>query len=110
MPGRRMRLFGPLALAFMLAFTACTDENGGATQETRSLLDTVKSRGTLNCGVNNQVPGFGFVDAQGTFVGFDVEFCKVVAAAVLGDATKVDFRALTTEQRFTALQAREVDV
>jgi general L-amino acid transport system substrate-binding protein len=56
------------------------------------------------------VPGFGFVDAQGNFTGFDIEFCKVVAAAVLGDATKVEYKALTTEQRFTALQAREVDV
>ena len=112
MLGRRSRVFAPLILAFILAFTACTDDNGGGTntQETRSLLDTVKSRGRVICGVNNQVPGFGFVDAQGTFVGFDIEFCKVLAAAVLGDATKVDYRALTTEQRFTALQSREVDV
>jgi general L-amino acid transport system substrate-binding protein len=107
---QRIRLFGPLFLAFILAFTACTNDETGSTQEARSLLDTVKARGRLICGVNNAVPGFGFVDAQGTFNGFDVEFCKVVAAAVLGDATKVDYKALTAEQRFTALQSREIDV
>lgn len=107
---RRIRLFGPLALAFILAFTACTNDETGSTQEARSLLDTVKARGTLNCGVNNAVPGFGIVDPQGAYSGFDVEFCKVVAAAVLGDATKVTYKALTAEQRFTALQSREIDV
>jgi len=111
MLGRRSRVFAPLILAFILAFTACTDDNGGTnTQETRSLLDTVRSRGTLNCGVNNAVPGFGFVDPQGAYSGFDIEFCRVVAAAVLGDATKVTFKAVTAEQRFTALQSREIDV
>lgn len=110
MPGRRIRFFGPLALAFILAFTACTNDEPGATQQARSLLDRVKSRGTLNCGVNNEVPGFGIVDPQGTFSGFDIEFCKVVAAAVLGDATKVEFKPLSAQQRFTALQSREIDV
>jgi len=107
---RRIRLLGPLALAFILAFTACTNDETGSTQEARSLLDTVKARGTLNCGVNNEVPGFGIVDPQGAYSGFDVEFCKVVAAAVLGDATKVTYKALAAEQRFTSLQSREIDV
>ncbi|MEX2557143.1 MAG: amino acid ABC transporter substrate-binding protein [Actinomycetota bacterium] len=107
---RRIRLFGPLFLAFILAFTACTNDETGSTQEPTSLLDTVKARGTLNCGVNNSVPGFGIVDPQGAYSGFDIEFCKVVAAAVLGDATKVTYKALTAEQRFTSLQSREIDV
>ena len=112
MLGRRSRTFAPLILAVILAFTACTEDDGGnpAAQEQRSLLDTVESRGTLNCGVNNSVPGFGFVDPQGAYSGFDIEFCRVVAAAVLGDSTKVTFKALTAEQRFTALQSREIDV
>ena len=75
-----------------------------------SLLAQVQDRGTLNCGVNDAVPGFGFQDEAGEFQGFDIDFCRVVAAAVLGDAEAVEYRPLTAEQRFTALQAREVDV
>lgn len=106
----RGRRFGLPILALLLAFTACTDDGTPGTQAQRSLLETVKSRGSLICGVNNSVPGFGFVDPQGAYSGFDIEFCRVVAAAVLGDATKVTFKALTAEQRFTALQSREIDV
>lgn len=75
-----------------------------------SLLDEVVSRGMVICGVNDRVPGFGFLTPAGEFEGFDVLFCRALAAAVLGDATKVEFKALTAEQRFTALQAGEVDV
>jgi general L-amino acid transport system substrate-binding protein len=82
----------------------------GAQGQGGSILDEVKSRGTLNCGVNEAVPGFGFVTEAGDFEGFDIEYCRVVAAAVLGDAEAVEFRPLTAEQRFTALQAGEVDV
>jgi len=75
-----------------------------------SLLQTVIDRDTLNCGVNDAVPGFGFTDADGNFAGFDVDYCKAVAAAVLGDAEKVTYRPLTAQQRFTALQSGEIDV
>jgi general L-amino acid transport system substrate-binding protein len=74
------------------------------------LLAAVKSRGTLNCGVNEAVPGFGFVTEGGEFEGFDIDFCKVVAAAVLGDPDAVEYKPLTAEQRFTALQSGEIDV
>lgn len=113
MHGRRMRMLLGLFLALALAAAACTndeEEAQGEERAARSLLDTVKDRGRLVCGVNDQVTGFGFVDEQGNFSGFDVEFCRVVAAAVLGDESKVDFKPLTAEQRFTALQAREIDV
>lgn len=73
-------------------------------------LQAVQDRGTLNCGVNDAVPGFGFLNQDGEFVGFDIEFCKVIAAAVLGDAEAVEFTPLTADQRFTALQAGEIDV
>jgi general L-amino acid transport system substrate-binding protein len=73
-------------------------------------LAEVQARGNLICGVNNTVPGFGFVDEGGEHVGFDIDFCRAVAAGVLGDATAVEFVDLTAEQRFTALQAGEVDV
>jgi general L-amino acid transport system substrate-binding protein len=75
-----------------------------------SLLQTVQDRGTLNCGVNDAVPGFGYTDAEGNFSGFDIDYCRAVAAAVLGDANKVTYRPLTAQQRFTALQSGEIDV
>jgi general L-amino acid transport system substrate-binding protein len=73
-------------------------------------LAEVQGRGTLNCGVNDAVPGFGFVDESGAFVGFDIDFCHALAAAVLGDAEAVNFVPLTAETRFTALQSGEIDV
>ena len=60
--------------------------------------------------MNDQLPGFGSVDADGEFVGFDVDLCRAIAAAVLGDAEEVSFRPLSAQQRFTALQTGEVDV
>jgi general L-amino acid transport system substrate-binding protein len=74
------------------------------------LLDEVRSRGSVVCGVNNVLPGFGFVDEAGEYSGFDVDFCRAIAAAVLGDAGAVEFRPLTAQERFTAVQTGEVDV
>jgi general L-amino acid transport system substrate-binding protein len=94
------------------------DDEGGEAADTTAapgqtggdLLQRVKNRGNLICGVNDAVPGFGFVTEAGEFQGFDIDYCRAVAAAVFGDAEAVEFRALTAEQRFTALQAGEVDV
>jgi general L-amino acid transport system substrate-binding protein len=74
------------------------------------LLAAVKERGTLVCGVQDQLPGFGFLSPEGAFQGFDVDFCRAVAAAVLGDAAAVTFRPLSAQERFSALQTGEVDV
>jgi general L-amino acid transport system substrate-binding protein len=90
--------------------TAGGTQTGEATGEGGSLLQQVQDRGTLNCGVNDAVPGFGFTTEAGEFEGFDIDFCRAVAAAVLGDPDAVEYRPLTAEQRFTALQAREIDV
>jgi general L-amino acid transport system substrate-binding protein len=73
-------------------------------------LKTVKDRGVLNCGGNGTLAGFGLPDAQGNWTGLDVDFCRALAAAVLGDAKKVKFVALSAKDRFTALQSGEVDV
>ncbi len=73
-------------------------------------LKAIKERGKLICGVNGQLPGFSFVDPQGNWSGFDADFCRVLAAAIFGDATKVEFRPLTAQERFTALQTGEIDV
>lgn len=75
-----------------------------------SRLDMVKERGKLICGVNNQVPGFGNVDANGNYSGFDVDFCKAVAAAVLGDAEAVEYRYASGNDRFTLVSSGEIDV
>lgn len=74
-------------------------------------LALVKSRGKLICGVNDALPGFSFLDkATGQFSGFDADYCRAVAAAVLGDAKAVEFRPLNTGQRGPALQTGEIDV
>ena len=76
----------------------------------QSTLDTVKKRGELVCGSNGSAPGFSLVDKSGKWTGLDVELCRAIAAAVLGDASKVKFVPLSAEKRFTALAAGEVDV
>jgi general L-amino acid transport system substrate-binding protein len=73
-------------------------------------LDTVKARAALNCGANGQLPGFGLPDAQGTWTGFDVDYCRAIAAAIFNDPNKVKFVPLTAKDRFTALQSGDVDV
>jgi general L-amino acid transport system substrate-binding protein len=78
-----------------------------ATGET---LAKVKARGKLICGVSGQVPAFSFVDSAGKYTGIDIDLCRAVSAAVFGDSEKVEFRNLTTQQRFTALQSGEIDI
>ena len=73
-------------------------------------LNTIKSRGILNCGANGTLGGFGLPDAQGNWTGLDVDFCRALAAAIFNDPTKVKFVALTAQQRFTSLQSGDVDV
>ncbi len=74
-------------------------------------LDLVRERGELICGVHGSLPGFSFLDqATGENTGFDADFCRAVAAAVLGDPDAVQFRALSTDARGPALQTGEIDV
>src|SRR5215467_14335570 len=73
-------------------------------------LKAVKDRGTLNCGANGTLAGFGLPDAQGKWTGLDVDFCRAIAAAVLNDSEKVKYVPLSAKDRFTALQSGEVDV
>ncbi|MEL7157839.1 MAG: protein kinase [Actinomycetota bacterium] len=80
---------------------------GGATG---GRLAEVQQRGELNCGVNDSNPGFGVLDSDGTYRGFDIDFCRVVAAAVLGDADAVNYVPLSAAERFTSLQLGEIDV
>jgi general L-amino acid transport system substrate-binding protein len=73
-------------------------------------LSDVKAKGFVQCGVNPALQGFSAPDDKGDFKGLDADFCRAVAAAVFGDATKVKFTPLTAVQRFTALQSGEIDV
>jgi len=73
-------------------------------------LDTVKQRGELICGSNTGLAGFGSPNDKGEWSGLDVDYCRAIAAAVLGDATKVKFVPLSAKDRFTALQSGEIDV
>jgi len=75
-----------------------------------SLLDAVQARGTLNCGVSGSAVAFSETQADGSVTGIDADFCRAVAAAVLGDAGAVNFVALTASERFTAVQTGDVDV
>lgn len=73
-------------------------------------LDGIKSRGQIICGVSTGVNGFSAADSNGKWSGLDVDVCKALAAATLGDAEKVKYVPLTSQQRFTALQSGEVDL
>ena len=73
-------------------------------------LKAVTDRGTLNCGANGTLAGFGLPDAQGKWTGLDVDICRAIAAAIFNDAGKVKFVPLSAKDRFTALQSGEVDV
>jgi general L-amino acid transport system substrate-binding protein len=91
--------FGTIAAGALLAGAAFA-----------TTLDDVKARGVLNCGANVGLTGFGAPDANGNYQGFDVSLCKAVAAAVLGDQSKVKYVPTTGETRFTALASGEVDL
>ncbi len=73
-------------------------------------LDDVKAKGHVQCGVSQGLPGFSNPDTQGNWTGIDVDVCRAVAAAVLGDADKVKYTPLSAKERFTALQSGEVDM
>jgi general L-amino acid transport system substrate-binding protein len=73
-------------------------------------LEDVQARGHLNCGASLGLPGFSFQEQDGRWTGLDVDTCRAVAAAVLGDAEKVAYTPLSAKERFTALQSGEVDL
>lgn len=102
-------LVSPLAACRSRSGETVAQENatqaGGA-----GLLQQVKGRGKLSCGVSGNLPGFSYVDQQGKYTGLDVDICRAVAAALFNDPDAVEFRNLNAKERFTALQAGEVDL
>jgi len=92
-------------LAASLIAIACI--GGVASADT---LESVKKNGHVKCGVTTGLPGFSAADEKGVWRGIDVDICRGVAAAVLGDASKVKYTPLTAKERFTALQSGEIDM
>lgn len=92
-----------------LSLTVATLALASTMSSADTLENTIKS-GKLNCGLNTGLPGFASPDSSGVWSGIDVDVCKSVAAAVLGDATKVKYSHLNAKERFTALQSGEIDV
>ena len=92
-------------VAVLFAFTTETM----AAKKSKTLKNTMK-KGFVRCGVSQGLPGFSNADAAGNWTGIDVDVCRAVAAAVLGDANKVKFTPLSAKERFTALTSGEIDI
>jgi general L-amino acid transport system substrate-binding protein len=90
--------------------TDAADDGEGDGAEAGDTLAAVQDAGVLRCGTRDELPGFAVLDPAGEHIGFDADFCRVIAAAVLGDAEAVEFVDLETADRFTALQSGEIDV
>ncbi|MDA8253267.1 MAG: amino acid ABC transporter substrate-binding protein [Rhodospirillales bacterium] len=101
----------PVAAALGMLFATVMGASAAHAQASGSAtLDAVRARGQLVCGVAGGVPGFSLPDSQGVMRGLDADGCRAIAAAVFGDANKVRYVNLSTENRFTALQSGEIDV
>ena len=96
-------LFAVFALVFAIGTEAMAAKKG------KTLKNTLK-KDFVKCGVSQGVPGFSNADAAGNWTGIDVDVCRAVAAAVLGDATKVKFTPLSAKERFEALKSKEIDI
>ncbi len=99
-----LALVACVSAVFLLA--ACGDDEESA----GSRLDTVKERGNVICASRNDVPGYGSLDSQGNTVGFDIDLCRALAAAVLGDPNAIEIRLITAAERGPTIQSGEVDM
>ena len=90
--------------------TTAPEDTGVTVAQTGDRLQAVQDAGEVRCGSRNELPGFNFLDETGEHVGFDADFCRAIAAAVLGDAEAAVFVDLDAADRFTALQSGEIDV
>ena len=96
-----------LVAVIAILFTFTTEVM--AAKKSKTLKNTQK-KGFVRCGVSQGLPGFSNADASGNWTGVDVDVCRAVAAAVLGDANKVKFTPLSAKERFTALTSGEIDI
>ena len=98
------------SIKYLAAALVASATIGGASVGHAATLDNVRAAGVLKCGINTGLPGFAYTDDAGNWTGFDVAFCKAVAAAALGDGNKVQYVNLTGANRFPALASGEIDV
>ncbi len=89
--------------------TAAPDSDVGQATEGGTLA-AVQARGVLKCGISGSLPGFSSIQPDGTATGFDADYCRAIAAAVLGDSEAVEYTPLTAAERFDVLKAGEIDV
>src|SRR5271167_1990717 len=82
----------------------------GGAAEAQTTLKAVQDRGSLICGVNQGLEGFAIKDDKGQWSGFDVDFCRALAAVIFNDPSKVQYLPLSAEQRFDALKNKQIDV
>ena len=99
-----------LPVLFGMALSLGLATLGGAQAADGDTIKAITDRGHLLCGADGQRPGFSAPDSQGVWRGFDVDFCRAVAAAILGDADKVKYFGLSSAQRFPAIQSGDVDI
>ena len=97
------------SLVAMVAVLFTFTTESMAAKKSKTLKNTQK-KGFVRCGVSQGLPGFSNADAAGNWTGVDVDVCRAVAAAVLGDANKVKFTPLSAKERFTALTSGEIDI
>ena len=96
--------------ATMLTITAAVLVSLAAGSANATTLDDVKKKGFVQCGVNTGLPGFAAPDDKGEWSGLDVDYCRALAAAILGDATKVKYTPTSVQQRWAVLQSGQVDL
>ena len=89
---------------------SCAPTKSFKVERELGLLDVVKDRGYVVCGVNAGLPGFSAKDEEGNWSGLDVDFCRAVAAGIFGDSNKVEFIGLNAAQRFPTLASGAIDV
>jgi len=94
----------------ILMITALLATSTAFAESKSSTLNTIKERKVLKCGVSSGLAGFSAPNSKGKWQGFDVDICRAIAAAVFGDPDKVQYTALSAQQRFVALQSGEIDV
>jgi general L-amino acid transport system substrate-binding protein len=97
-------------LRWIVGLLACAGAFASDVALAQATLDSVKKRTLLHCGISPVAPGFSELDDRGSRRGFDVDICRAVAAAVLGDASRVEFAPLDVTVRFQAVQSRQVDL
>jgi general L-amino acid transport system substrate-binding protein len=107
---RRLKRLGRATLRWAIAAYVVAITGSAHSAGSSPTLTAIKARGSLVCGVNEGLPGFSNVDERGMWTGFDVDFCRAIAAAIFGDPKKVKLAPFSADARFQALRDGKIDV